>query len=63
MKHEFPKIPEECTRCDGSGLIDISHHGSPMYEDCRRCKGKEHVKYFREMDTDEKLDYLLQMIK
>ena len=59
---EFPKIEYICTSCGGSGYEDVSYHGSPVYDDCFRCKGVKNVKYHREMTVDEKLDYLLKVI-
>jgi len=60
--HKFPKIPHKCTTCGGDGLEDVSYHGSPIYKDCQRCKGKKDVIYYREMTHDEKLEYLLNII-
>ena len=59
---EFPKIEHNCTICGGSGKDDVSYHGSPIYEDCDRCKGEQNIKYYREMTTTEKLDFLLSEI-
>ena len=62
LNPEFPKISYKCLICDGSGIEDISYHGSPIYEDCQRCKGKKDIIYYREMTVNEKLDYLLKCI-
>ena len=60
---KFPKIAHKCSICGGDGIADVSYHGSPIYEDCQRCKGKKDVIYYREMTVNEKLDYLLNLIK
>lgn len=61
-KYKFPKTECNCILCAGKGYYDISYHGSPQYEDCERCQGKEKIIYHREMNTEEKLNYLLQLI-
>lgn len=58
----FPKVPHKCEVCDGSGIEDVSYHGSPIYEDCSRCEGVKGVIYYREMTIREKLDYLLAIV-
>ena len=60
---KFPKIAHKCSICSGDGIEDVSCHGSPIYKDCQRCKGKKDIIYYREMTVNEKLDYLLNLIK
>ena len=59
----FPKVAHKCSVCGGDGIEDVSYHGPSIYEDCYRCEGKKDVIYYREMTVDEKLDYLLNLIK
>lgn len=60
---KFPKVEYKCKNCDGTGLKDISYHGSPIFDTCTCCNGDKSKIYFREMDTEEKLNYLLEMIE
>ena len=58
----FPMVKYLCYLCNGDGVVDVSYHGSPRYEDCPRCEGEENVTYDRKMTVDEKLDYLLKRV-
>lgn len=59
---DFPRIEHKCLTCDGTGLEDVSHHGSPQYEKCSTCGGDTQRIFTREMTVNEKLDYLLSLV-
>ena len=61
-KKSFPKVSHKCNACGVCGKEDVSYHGSPDYETCTTCKGEKNKIFYRDMTTNEKLDYLLNKL-